>query len=102
MNRLAIFFYLFITAAICHGQSVTGVRNVQGQFIPLDSFPSRKLLIVILPAATDTALTGQLLRFQRRHAQQVNIVGIVASGAASPLNRGGVTYSSLQPAGIWL
>src|SRR5579859_7487917 len=82
MKRYGIFLWMLLTAITGFGQSVAGVRDVRGQSIPLDSLTGKKLLIVILPTTKDTALTGQLLRFQRRHARQVAILGIVSQGTS--------------------
>ena len=103
MERYFIFCWLLVLAISGRGQSTGGVRDVHGQPIALDSFPTRKLLIVILPSTPDTALAGQLLRFQQRHAGQVNIMGIVAPGAApATVDSSTNGYGRLPAAGIWL
>ncbi|HLZ86086.1 MAG TPA: hypothetical protein VKQ52_02545 [Puia sp.] len=103
MKRYSTFLWLLLTVYAGYSQSTGGVRDLKGQSIPLDSVPSKKLLIVILPAAPDTALAGQLLRFEHRHAQQVAILCILGQGApvlAVDTNASG--YGRLQSAGIWL
>jgi hypothetical protein len=64
----------------------------------------------------DTALIGQLMRFEQRHSLQMTIVSIIATATAVPspataLSTGNVStpidsstnaYSPLEPAGIWV
>ena len=104
MTRILFCLLLIVALADlpCAAQTPGDVLTVANQPIQLDTADGRKLLIVILPAQPDTTLTGQLIRFQKRHGRQVRILAIVAAGkgplaAASPNG-----YGKLPAAGIIL
>jgi len=64
---------------------------------------SQKTLIIILPVKPDTAIMGQLQRFQERHAQQVKIIGLVSLGTAgASAKSAGPTYDRLATTGVTL
>lgn len=103
MRTYLILLLFLLSFCAVRSQSPGGVKDLQGQSIPLDSITSRKMLIVILPASSDTAIIGQLLRFQSRHAQQVTIMGIVSQGMVNPsVKSAGNGYDRLRAGGIWL
>lgn len=82
MNRKLLYLsLLFLTGQLTsRGQTPGYVLNSEQQAIHLDTTDGRKLLIVILPLQPDTALVGQLVRFQQRHSQQLRIFGILPAG----------------------
>lgn len=83
------------------GQAAGRIKDVQGQSVSLDSVTNKKILIVVLPAKPDTAMIGQLQRFQDRHVLQVKIVGVVSAGTAGK-SGGGASYDRLATAGVIL
>ena len=90
MTKILVLFFFAICELTCQGQTAGYVMTVTNQPVHLDTMDGRKLLIVILPAQLDTALVGQLIRFQNRHGRQVRVFAIVASGT------GAVTAASLN------
>ena len=96
--------YLFVFVGLCDlaglGQTPGYVSNIANQNVHLDTMDGRKILIVILPAQPDTALIGQLIRFGNRHAGQLRVFAIVASGTSALAAASPNGYGKLPAAGI--
>lgn len=54
------------------------VSLVSKQAIDVESYTDRKLVYIVLPAEPDTALTGQIERFQQRFEGKVKVIGLVS------------------------
>ena len=97
---IVLVFFLHLSS---RGQTPGFIQTMSHQAVHLDTTDGRKVLIVILPTQPDTALTGQLARFQNRHSRQVRVIAIAAPGAtalAGALSPNG--YGSLPGAGVIL
>lgn len=57
--------------------------DVNARSVLIDSADGRKMMIILLPAQTDTGLLGQMMRFQQRHGSQVRVIGIMTSDSSS-------------------
>jgi hypothetical protein len=103
MTRLKVLFFVMICALAGKAQSPGYIQNAVHQPSHLDTTDGRKLLIVLLPTKPDTAFTGQLLRFQARHGEQVRIIGMLTPGTARMVTADrSNTYVRLLAAGILL
>ena len=99
--------YLFLLALMCgiagRAQSPGYILDAGHEPVRLDTTDGRKLLIVLLPTGPDTALTGQLLRFQVRHGQTVRVIGVLAQGTGALVMADAQnSYAKLPAAGITL
>lgn len=99
------FLYLLVFSFFLHlsgrGQTPGFIQTINHQAVHLDTTDGRKVLIVILPAQPDTALIGQLARFQSRHSRRIRVIAISAPGTtamAATISPNG--YGSLPGAGI--
>jgi hypothetical protein len=82
-------------------QSAKSFTDVNNKNIDIDSLQGTKLLIIVLPARTDTALNNQLLRFQKTYAQKVKVIGLVSVQAGTPSKESyATTYDSATKAGV--
>jgi hypothetical protein len=103
MRHLYLFLFVFTFILAGQAQSPDSVFDVFHQPVHLDTTDSRKLLIILLPARPDTALAGQLLRFQARHRRQVRIIAILAPGAGpSAAGDHSNVYGKLSSVGVVL
>ena len=102
--KLLYFLLLTVMGGMAvRAQSPGYILDALHKPVHLDTADGRKLLVVLLPAEPDTALTGQLLRFQARHRQQVRVIGVLASGAGGAVMANLQTgYGRLPAAGITL
>src|SRR5882757_4064163 len=72
------------------------LQDIQGQPFSLDSCAGKKILVMVLPLLADTAITGQLTRFQNRNAGNVKVIGLVSNTADSVRS----VYQGLMDMGI--
>jgi hypothetical protein len=80
-------FIIIITSLLSQHsmpQSLGNITDVNNKIILIDSLKGTKLLIVVLPSQTDTALNNQLLRFQKTYSQKVKVIGLVNVQPGSP------------------
>lgn len=55
------------------------ITDIHQQTFSVDSLGGKKILIIILPLQQDTAAINQLLRFQDRFSDSVQVIGLVTS-----------------------
>lgn len=100
---LCMMVLVFCFELIVVGQTRGYITNINDQAVRLDTMDGRKLLIVILPSQPDTALMGQLTRFQGRHGQHVRIVGVIAPGSIALISAQSQSgYQKVSAAGVLL
>lgn len=58
-------------------QTVRNLTDVNNKTTIIDSLQGTKLLIMVLPSQTDTALNNQLLRFQKSYGQKLKVIALV-------------------------
>ena len=103
MNKLLPLAVLLSLSFASRGQASGYIHTINNQTVNLDTADGRKILIVILPAQPDTALAGQLIRFQIRHSKQMRIIAVAAPGAGALTSMlSGNGYSNLPGTGIIL
>jgi len=78
MKNSPILLFVFFSCLAGRAQTPGHVMDVNARSVQVDSTDGRKMLIVLLPAKTDTALIGQLWRFQQRHSSDVRVIGVLA------------------------
>ncbi|HEY4108233.1 hypothetical protein [Puia sp.] len=103
MKHCCTILFVLCCCLLAKAQAPGHLLDVNAHAVLVDSFDGRKLMIVLLPARTDTGLIGQLLRFQVRHGRQVRVIGIVAPDAGlatAPALKNG--YGLLASTGIIL
>jgi hypothetical protein len=75
--KILLFLMILFLSLYTYGQSVANFTDINNHSIATDSFQNKKLMVILLPALTDTALQGQLLRFQARHTGEIRIIGLI-------------------------
>lgn len=82
-------------------QSVRSITDVNDKTTTIDSLKGKKLLIIVLPSQTDTALNTQLLRFQKMYAQKVKVIGLVnVQPGATSKEFYATTYAAAARSGV--
>jgi hypothetical protein len=82
-------------------QQARNITDVNNKSTPLDSLQGAKLLIIVLPLQTDTALNNQLIRFQKTYAQKVKVVALVNVQPGTPSKENyASTYDEASRLGI--
>src|SRR5688572_30317331 len=82
-------------------QTVRSLTDVNNKSTIIDSLQGTKLLIMVLPSQTDTALNNQLLRFQKTYSQKVKVVGLVSvQGQTASKEFYATTYADASKEGI--
>lgn len=82
-------FIILLTGLLFQGsmaqETVRNITDINNNSIVIDSLQGTKLLLIVLPAQTDTAFNNQLLRFQKTYSQMVKVLGLVSvqTGTAS-------------------
>lgn len=72
---------LFIVST---AQSARNISDVNNKAINLDSLQGKKILLIVLPLNKDTGIINQLLRFQKRYENRVQVIGLVNTRPGSP------------------
>jgi hypothetical protein len=82
-------------------QSLRNITDVNNKTTSIDSLQGRKLLIIVLPSQTDTALNNQLLRFQNKYSQKVKVIALVNVQPGTPSKElYATTYAAASQSGV--
>ncbi len=103
--KIILLLPIVFLSLVTYGQSAATFMDINNQAVSTDSFQNRKLMVILLPARMDTALQGQMLRFQARHAGNIRVLGLIdsswmermpasANGICQPLCRSGIVVSA--------
>jgi len=58
-------------------QTTNSITDINNNAIGISSLQGKKILLVVLPTQKDTGVINQLLRFQKKNAERVTVVGLV-------------------------
>jgi hypothetical protein len=99
---LALFFCLNTKAqSSVQRQTAVSFPDFNSHPVFVDSFQNKKMLVILLPAMQDSAMTRQILRFQARHSGKINILALVeASPGAAVADSLQNVYALLSGSGI--
>ena len=97
--------FLLLVAGLLYqnsmAQSVNNITDINNQTTTIDSLQGTKLLIIVLPSQTDTALNNQLLRFQKNYAQKVKVIALVSMEPGAPTKEFyTTTYADASRSGV--
>src|SRR5690242_18741124 len=77
MKNIIILFFISLLGQNNMAQSLRNIADINNKATAIDSLEGIKLLIIVLPSQTDTAISNQLLRFQKNYAQKVKVIALV-------------------------
>src|SRR4051812_31992407 len=97
-------YMILLSSVLYHNSKAQALRNITDIYnktTSIDSLKGTKLLIVVLPAQTDTALNNQLLRFQKTFLQKVKVIALVTTQPGAPSREFyKTTYATTSRAGV--
>ena len=98
MNRIFILIMICCYGTL-DGSAQTTLTTLDGQQLHLDAYAGKKLLYIVMPPNEDTAISGQLTRFQNNYAGKIQVIALVGTGNDS---RAGLpqNYQGLMANGI--
>lgn len=76
MKFISIVLFTCLLGQALRAQMITDMHQ---QTFAVDSLEGKKILIVILPLQQDTAAIHQLVRFQQKFGDSVQVIGLVTS-----------------------
>jgi hypothetical protein len=101
MKKMLIILLINLIYQSSNAQSVRNITDVNNKNTSIDSLNGTKLLIMVLPSQSDTALNNQLLRFQKMYAQKVKVIALVnVQTGASTKEFYATTYAAASRSGI--
>ncbi|PSL40836.1 hypothetical protein CLV51_1241, partial [Chitinophaga niastensis] len=79
MNRIFILIMICCCGAYyCSAQQA--LTTLDGQLLNLDAYAGKKLLYIVMPLDKDTAILGQITRFQNNYAGKIQVIALVGTG----------------------
>ncbi|PSL40813.1 hypothetical protein CLV51_1251, partial [Chitinophaga niastensis] len=79
MNRIFILIMIYCCSAhYCNAQRA--LTTLDGQLLNLDAYAGKKLLYIVMPLDEDTAILGQITRFQNNYAGKIQVIALVGTG----------------------
>lgn len=98
MNRIFIFIMICCYGTL-NGSAQTTLTTLDGQQLHLDAYAGKKLLYIVMPLNEDTAISGQITRFQNKYASKIQVIALVGTGndsrAGLPQNYQGLTANGI-------
>jgi hypothetical protein len=101
MKKILLILLTGVLYINSNSQTVRSISDVNDKTFVIDSLKGAKLLIIVLPAQTDTALNNQLLRFQKIYEQKVKVIALVNVQPGMPSRENYATaYSEASRLGV--
>ncbi|MBO9205409.1 MULTISPECIES: thioredoxin domain-containing protein [Niastella] len=75
MSKIILLLFM-----LCRCVAANAQTSLDGAAINLSGFAGKKLLYVVMPVNTDTALVNQIERFQKKFGDKVQVIAIVKPG----------------------
>jgi hypothetical protein len=77
MKNIIFLFFISMLWQNSMSQAIRSITDINNRNTSIDSLKGTKLLIIVVPSQTDTAISNQLLRFQKNYAQKVKVIALV-------------------------
>lgn len=101
MKHIIILIIILVCTGAVYSQEAGQISDLASNHWSVSSMEGKKVLVVILPLYQDTAICNQLLRFKSRHADSVQLIGLVCTdscGSSAEILTG--LYSDLMASGV--